>query len=440
MQHPHHGGRGSGGDPGTARLPEARMRACPLPRAWHGDDLGRRGGADLSADGQAALRRRAVQPARRARRSLRRDARLREGRAQARRRGVSLHARHGPEAASGWLMGRDHRQGQPRRRARRQCCRPVGARGRAHGGTRTARARDGASVPRHRRDPGDRRIAEGDAARHRLRRRDLHAPGRQGHADRHLREGRRPVGAARDAVEFHARASAARSRPHRRQPRSRLPPLSATRARGHQEDRQRSVHLRARRQSGRRADPRLAQLLGGVRRDGRIQPGRRRRPRAVELDDPRRPGLRRLGDGRRALRRLGDDGVHQREGARELFAPLSHPFPERGAARGTAFADDAHLRSAEDEGRGLRRGLRPRARAVVRAGRRRGTRGHHLPPLECARPRGRGVPRGPQRRRIARDVEFRQVRGRRGPAPARGSSRSSRTGCRAKAASRCRRC
>ncbi len=82
----------------------------------------------------------------------------------------------------------------------------------------------------------------------------------------------------------------------------------------------------------------LAQLLGRLRRDGGIQPGRRRRARAVELDGPRRSGLRRVGDGRRALRRLGDDGVHQRQGARELFAALSHPLSERGAARGAAAA------------------------------------------------------------------------------------------------------
>ena len=87
----------------------------------------------------------------------------------------------------------------------------------------------------------------------------------------------------------------------------------------------------------------------------------------VELDDRRRSRLRRLGDGRGALRRLGDDGLHQRQGARELFAPLPHPLPERGTAGRTAAADDAALRSPEGEGRGLRRGLRPRARAVVRA-------------------------------------------------------------------------
>ncbi len=54
-----------------------------------------------------------------------------------------------------------------------------------------------------------------------------------------------PVGRARDAVEFCARAAAARSRPDRGQPRSRVPAFPRARARGHQEDSQRSVHVRA---------------------------------------------------------------------------------------------------------------------------------------------------------------------------------------------------
>ena len=98
------------------------------------------------------------------------------------------------------------------------------------------------------------------------------------------------------------------------------------------------------------------------------------------------PGLRRLGDGRRPLRRLGDAGLHQRQGARELFAPLPHPLPQRGAAGGAAAAHDADLRPAA--------GARTRCSAttfglehaaLVRARRRRGRRGHHLPPLQRLR-------------------------------------------------------
>ena len=70
----------------------------PLSRPRHGDDLGRRGGAPLPADGQEAFRRRALQHARRPCRPVRRHARLRQGGAHAGRRGLSLHARDGPQA------------------------------------------------------------------------------------------------------------------------------------------------------------------------------------------------------------------------------------------------------------------------------------------------------------------------------------------------------
>jgi dimethylglycine dehydrogenase len=42
----------------------------------------------------------------------------------------------------------------------------------------------------------------------------------------------------------------------------------------------------------------------------------------------------------------GRRSLHQCEGARELFAPLQHPFPERGTAGGAAAAHDADLREA----------------------------------------------------------------------------------------------
>ena len=88
--------------------------------------------------------------------------------------------------------------------------------------------------------------------------------------------------------------------------RDRLQAFPGDRPRRHQADHQRPLHLRAGRQPAGRAGARLEQFLGRLRRDGGLQPGRRRRPRARQLDDGRRSGLRRLGDGRRALRRLGD--------------------------------------------------------------------------------------------------------------------------------------
>ena len=53
-----------------------------------------------------------------------------------------------PRRASRRHVGRRHRQRDARRRACRQCRRPVGARGRPHGGADAAGAGDGASVPR----------------------------------------------------------------------------------------------------------------------------------------------------------------------------------------------------------------------------------------------------------------------------------------------------
>ena len=123
---------------------------------------------------------------------------------------------------AGRIVGRDHRQG---RLVAEHASTPGGwARevGRLRR-SRAADARDGAPVLITGEIPESSPSAKEMLHVDRLRRRDLHAPGRPRHAARHLREGRRAVGRARDAVEFHARAAAARSRPHRAQPRSRLP-------------------------------------------------------------------------------------------------------------------------------------------------------------------------------------------------------------------------
>ena len=84
----------------------------------------------------------------------------------------------------------------------------------------------------------------------------------------------------------------------------------------------------------------------------------------------------------RALRRMGDAHLHQREGARELFAPLLDPLPQRGTARRPAAADHRALRHDAGAGRGDGRQLGPRNAAVVRA-QGRGAEGHRLlPPLQ----------------------------------------------------------
>ena len=88
---------------------------------------------------------------------------------------------------------------------------------------------------------------------------------------------------------------------------------------------------------------RPAQLLGGLRRHGRLQPGRWRGPDARQLDDGRRSGCRRVGHGRGALWWLGEPPLHQREGARKLLAPLPYPLPERRTAGRTPAAYHARL-------------------------------------------------------------------------------------------------
>ncbi len=121
-------------------------------------------------------------------------------------------------------------------------------------------------------------------ARHRLQGRDLHAPGAPGHPARHLREGLQAVVAGRHAVGFRPRAAAARHRPHRAFAGSRLPPFPGARKGRHQADHQRPLHLRAGRQPAGRAGAGADQFLVGLRRHGRLQPRRRRRPGAVQLD------------------------------------------------------------------------------------------------------------------------------------------------------------
>ena len=99
LRHPHHRRRDLAGTPERMdflKLACARARYLGLGMEIISVDEAARA---LPADGQAPFRRRALQPARRPRRSVRHDARLRQGGAQSRRRGLSLHARHRADAA-----------------------------------------------------------------------------------------------------------------------------------------------------------------------------------------------------------------------------------------------------------------------------------------------------------------------------------------------------
>ncbi len=81
-------------------------------------------------------------------------------------------------------------------------------------------------------------------------------------------------------------------------------PLPGAGTRGRQERDPRPLHLCARRQPAGRPGAGPAQLLVGLRRDGGLQPGRRRGPDAGAMDDRGRTRARRDGDGRGPLRRL----------------------------------------------------------------------------------------------------------------------------------------
>ncbi len=222
--------------------------------------------------------------------------------------------------------------------------------------------------------------------------------------------------AARDAVGLRVAAAQARPRPDHARARRRVPPLPGDAHDRHQARRQRAVHVLARRQSARRADPRAARLLGRLRRDGRAVPGRRCRPRPGDLDDRRRPRRQRhgyLGDGRRPLRRLRDARLHQRQGPGELSTPVPDHLPERGAARRAAAADDADPRPPDRRQRGVGRDLRAGARPVVPARGPRADGGRDLPTLQRVGLRRRGGPGRPRAGRHDRDLELRQVPGHR---------------------------
>ena len=154
------------------------------------------------------------------------------------------------------------------------------------------------------------------------------------------------------------------------------------------------------------------------------------------------PGPRRLRHGRGALRRVGELALHQRQGARELFAALLDPLPERGAERGAAAADDAALRhhGARAE-RGDGRDLGARGAALVRARRASRAAGRAVvPPLERFRGGGRGGSRGARGRRRHRDRQLRQVRGDRPGRRGLARPAARQPACRGPGGSRSRRC
>ncbi len=389
LRHPsdrrHHAGRHAR----APRLPQDR--ACPRPAARPGERVhrARRGQAPPSADRDPPFPGRAVRPLRGPHRPLGRDPRLRQVGPTGRRRDPPLHAGdRAPRAGRRRLAG-GHAQRQHRGRDRGQRRRAVGARGRPPGRAGAAGARDGAPLP------GDRGPARGGRARPRScptrsTSRPRSTPARKARACCSAPT-RRPACPGRRATtpdRLRPRAAAAGPRPDRAQPRARLRALSGARARRHQAGDQRPVHLRAGRQSAGRAGAGAAQLLLRLRRDGGLLAGRRRRPHARQLD---RRGRSRAWTCSRwtsaALRRFRHARLHQRQGARELQPAVLDHLPERGAAGRATAEDHPGLRPAEGAGRGVRRELRPRARALVRARGDARAGGADLPALERARRR-----------------------------------------------------
>ena len=215
--------------------------------------------------------------------------------------------------------------------------------------------------------------------------------------------------------------------PRRSSAASRTSPPSA--AAGHPALRQRPVHVQPRRQPARRADPRHARNVGGVRGDGRAVAGRRCRPVARQLDDRRRPAATTSGDGRRPLRRLGHARLHQRQGPRELLAAVPHHVPQRGAAGRPPVAHDARSTTASPS---TTRCGAPASGSSTRCGSSAPVSSRSRTSRSTARTRssrGRGVAGRARAGRPQRVLQLRQVPRHRARAPPTGCRACSPTGC-----------
>ena len=274
-------------------LPAAGPRQGPLSRHGHRDHHAVRGQGDVPADGRDAIssapcgiRSRAISI-----RPARRTPTPRRRRSSAPRSCCATAVVELTQEPDGtWNVVTE--QGTVQAEHVVNCRRPVGARGRPHGRRRTAGARHGAHVPAHRADAGGRGVQQGDRPRDgrraRLQGRDLHPPGAQRHPARHLREGLQAVVAESTRRGISAtNCCSPTSTASRRRWRS-ASSISPAREGRHQADHQRPLHLRARRQPAGRPGAGPDQLLGRLRRHGRLQPGRRRRAGAVQLDGRRR--------------------------------------------------------------------------------------------------------------------------------------------------------
>ena len=213
-----------------------------------------RGAGPLPAARPAVLRRGAVRPGRGPRRPDRRHARLRQVRPAGRRGGPPPHDGHGLSQRPDGTWDVEHRGRRPDPcRARRQRRRAVGARGRPDGRARAAGPGHGAHyllTAGHARGRGARRRHRPrDADGARLRRRDLHPPGRRRRCCWDVRAGGVPWSPRETPWDFGSQLL--------KPDLDRITPGAPGRVQalpgdGHDRDqagRQRAVHLLARRQS-----------------------------------------------------------------------------------------------------------------------------------------------------------------------------------------------
>ena len=173
----------------------------------------------------------------------------------------------------------------------------------------------------------------------------------------------------------------------------------------HQERDQRALHLRARRQPAGRPGQGPAEFLGRLRRHGRLQPGRRRRPDAVAAGCPRairaRTSWRWMSPASAASRRRAYTNAKVHENYRRRFR-ITFPNEELPAARPlrtTPVYDRLKARapcSARASASSMRSGSRRTAREPYETPTFRRSNAHEpVPPsaARCARPSACSRPR-----------------------------------------------
>ncbi len=245
-------------------------------------------------------------------------------------------------------------QGEIHRRACRQRRRPVGARGRPHGRAGAAGARHGAHVPHHRGHAGGRRLQQAETGRELMHAVDFDGEiylrqERQRHADGHLREGlpspgRRSPRRGISAMNCWPRTSSA----SRRRSKSASGISRAFKNAGIKKIINGPFTFSPDGNPAGRAGAGPDELLVGLRRHGRLSPGRRRRAgarptgwsTAIPASTSGPWTSRATANGRR----LAYTNAKVRENYSRRF---SIRYPNEELPAGAAAADDAGLRHAQ---------------------------------------------------------------------------------------------